>query len=94
MDKSKTVEELIDADIAKAEARESKPEAQNTFSLGIDELEAMSRSKKKQVQVKPATKAEKPSPSSDQQPAASDDYTRILKQPLKRADAFVTAFSK
>ena len=54
----------------------------------------MSRSKKKQVQVKPATKAEKPSPSSDQQPAASDDYTRILKQPLKRADAFVTAFSK
>jgi len=93
-DKSKTVEELIDADNAKAEARESKPEAKNTFSLGINELEAMSSSKKQQAQVKPATKAKKISPTSDQKPAASDDYTRILQQPLKRADAFVTAFSK
>jgi len=94
-DKSKTVEELIDADNAKAEARESsKPEPKNTFSLGIKELEAMSSSKKQQAQVKPATKAKKISPSSDQKPAASDDYTRILQQPLKRADAFVTAFSK
>ena len=83
------------ADNAKAEARESsKPEPKNTFSLGINELEAMSSSKKQQAQVEPATKSKKPSPSSDQKPAASDDYTRILQQPLKRADAFVTAFSK
>ena len=54
----------------------------------------MSSSKKQKAQVKPATKAEKPSLSSDQKPGASDDYTRILQQPLKRADAFVTAFSK
>ena len=54
----------------------------------------MSSSKKQQAQVEPATKAKKISPSSDQKPAASDDYTRILQQPLKRADAFVTAFSK